>query len=436
MVNGHQSLITNPEGNILMANVAVIGMQWGDEGKGKIVDILAAEFDIIARYQGGNNAGHTVITEAGEFTFHLIPSGILYPEKKCIIGNGVVIDPRALLSEIDYIKEKKVKVNGNLLIDERAHITLPYHCTLDSIIDEQRGKGRLGTTGRGIGVTYMDKVSRIGIRMADLLDEETFREKLEINFGEKSYLHQKKINLGEIVNEYLLYGKKLSHYVTDTSLFLNQEIAAGKKVLFEGAQGTMLDIDFGTYPYVTASNPVAGAVATGLGIGPTKIDEVLGVTKAYTTRVGEGPFPTQFSPEFEEKIRLKGNEYGATTGRPRRCGWMDAVVLRYAVRINGLDNLAITKLDVLDELKEINICTAYKYQGKILTEFPSLLRVVKECELIYEKMDGWNEDISLIRNYDKLPAAAKNYLKRISELLNIKISIISVGPRREETIYL
>lgn len=417
-----------------MANVAVVGIQWGDEGKGKIVDILAANSDIIARYQGGNNAGHTVITKAGEFAFHLIPSGILRPKKKCIIGNGVVIDPRSLLAEIDYIEKRGVKVGSNLLIDERAHITLPYHCTGDLIIDEERGRGKIGTTGRGIGTTYMDKVSRVGIRMIDLLHEETFREKLEINFEEKSYLHQKKINLNEIANEYLLCGKKLSRYVTDTSLFLNQEIAAGRKVLFEGAQGTMLDIDFGTYPYVTASNPVAGAAATGLGIGPTKIDEVLGVTKAYTTRVGEGPFPTQFSPEFEEKMRLKGNEYGTTTGRPRRCGWLDAVVLRYAVRINGTHSLAITKLDVLDELKDINICTAYKYQGKILTEFPSLLKVVKECEPVYEKMDGWNDDISAIRSYDKLPAAAKNYLKRISELLNTKISIISVGPAREETI--
>lgn len=411
-------------------------MQWGDEGKGKIVDILAADSDIIARYQGGNNAGHTVITEAGEFTFHLIPSGILHPKKKCVIGNGVVIDPRSLLGEIDYVEKKGFKVDNNLLIDERAHITLPYHCMIDLIIDEERGKGRIGTTGRGIGVTYRDKVSRIGIRMADLLDEETFREKLEINFGEKNYLYQEKINLNEIANEYLLCGKKLSRYITDTSLFLNQEIAAGRKVLFEGAQGTMLDLDFGTYPYVTASNPVAGAAAIGLGIGPTKIDEVLGVTKAYTTRVGEGPFPTQFSSEFEEKMRLKGNEYGATTGRPRRCGWLDAVVLRYAVRINGLHSLAITKLDVLDELKEINICTAYKYQGKNLREFPSLLKVVKECEPVYEKMDGWNKDTSAIRSYDKLPTAAKNYLKRISELLSTNISIISVGPAREETIYL
>jgi adenylosuccinate synthase len=417
-----------------MANVAVVGMQWGDEGKGKIVDILAANFDIIARYQGGNNAGHTVTTEAGEFAFHLIPSGILRPKKKCIIGSGVVIDPRALLREIDYVEKRGVKVSSNLLIDERAHITLPYHCTLDSIIDEERGRGKIGTTGRGIGTTYTDKVSRIGIRMIDLLDEETFREKLEINFEGKSYFHQKRIALNEIVNEYLLCGKKLSRYVTDTSLFLNQEIAAGANVLFEGAQGTMLDIDFGTYPYVTASNPVAGAAATGLGIGPTKIGEVLGVTKAYTTRVGEGPFPTQFPPGFEEKMRRKGNEYGTTTGRPRRCGWLDAVVLRYAVRINGARSLAITKLDVLTELKEINICTAYKYEGEIIREFPSLLKIVKECEPVYEKMDGWNENISTIRNYDKLPRAAKNYLERISELSDANISIISVGPRREETI--
>ncbi len=419
-----------------MANVAVVGMQWGDEGKGKIVDILAADSDIIARYQGGNNAGHTVVTEKGEFIFHLIPSGILHPEKKCVIGNGVVIDPRSLLSEIDYIEKKGFKVGTNLLIDERAHVTFSYHCAIDSIIDRSRGKGRIGTTGRGIGVTYRDKVSRIGIRMIDLLDEETLREKLEISLGEKRDFYQGKINFNKIVNEYLSYGEKLSRYITDISLFLNREIAAGKKVLFEGAQGTMLDLDFGTYPYVTASNSIAGAVACGLGIGPTKIDKVLGITKAYTTRVGEGPFPTQFSPEFEEKMRLRGNEYGATTGRPRRCGWLDIVMLRYAVRVNGLHSLAITKLDVLDKLKEINICTAYRYQGKILREFPSLLKVVRECEPVYEKIDGWNRNISAIRDYNKLPTAAKNYLRRISELLNVRISIVSVGPTRKETIYL
>lgn len=419
-----------------MANVAVVGMQWGDEGKGKIVDILAADSDIIARYQGGNNAGHTVVTEKGEFIFHLIPSGILHPEKKCVIGNGVVIDPPSLLSEIDYIEKKGFKVGTNLLIDERAHVTFSYHCAIDSIIDRSRGKGRIGTTGRGIGVTYRDKVSRIGIRMIDLLDEETLREKLEISLGEKRDFYQGKINFNKIVNEYLSYGEKLSRYITDISLFLNQEIGAGKKVLFEGAQGTMLDLDFGTYPYVTASNSIAGAVACGLGIGPTKIDKVLGITKAYTTRVGEGPFPTQFSPEFEEKMRLRGNEYGATTGRPRRCGWLDIVMLRYAVRVNGLHSLAITKLDVLDKLKEINICTAYRYQGKILREFPSLLKVVRECEPVYEKIDGWNSNISGIRDYNKLPTAAKNYLRRISELLNVRISIVSVGPTRKETIYL
>ncbi|MCD5401004.1 adenylosuccinate synthase [candidate division NPL-UPA2 bacterium] len=424
-----------------MSDLVVVGTQWGDEGKGKVIDLLSGEADIIARYQGGDNAGHTVRVGEEEFIFHLIPSGVLYPGKKCLIGNGVVIDLKALLEEIDYLKSRGVKIDDNLLIAENAHLTMPYHKILDKIIDERRGKGRLGTTGRGIGTTYIDKAARVGIRVADLLDEETFREKLEINLEEKNYLlekfyNHKKVNPESILEEYLSYGRQIKDCVGNVSLFLNQALDEGKKILFEGAQGALLDIDFGTYPYVTSSNPIAGAAATGLGIGPTKIDKVLGVAKAYTTRVGEGPFPTQFSSEFEEGMRVRGREYGATTGRPRRCGWFDAVVVRHAVRINGLDSLAITKLDVLDELEKIKIGVGYKYEGELLKEFPALLKVVRKCQPVYEEMEGWKESTSQARDYDELPRRAREYLQRIAELAKTDISLISVGPRREETIIL
>ncbi len=424
-----------------MSNLAVVGTQWGDEGKGKIVDLLSEEVDIIARYQGGNNAGHTVRVGEEEFIFHLIPSGILHPHKKCLIGNGVVIDLKSFLEEIDYLKSKGVEFDDNLLIAENAHLTMPYHKILDRIIDASRGKGKLGTTGRGIGTTYTDKSARVGIRVADLLDEETFREKLEINLEEKNYLlekiyNHKKVNSERILEEYLSYGRQIEKYVCNVSLFLNRALDEGKKILFEGAQGALLDIDFGTYPYVTSSNPIAGAASTGLGIGPTKIDKVLGVTKAYTTRVGEGPFPTQFSSEFEEGMRMRGREYGATTGRPRRCGWFDAVIVRHAVRVNGLDGLAITKLDVLDELEKIKVCVGYNYGGKLLEEFPSLLKVVRKCQPVYEEMEGWKEDTSQVRDYVDLPRRAKEYLQRIAELVKADVSLISVGPGRKQTIIL
>ncbi|MCD5390713.1 adenylosuccinate synthase [candidate division NPL-UPA2 bacterium] len=424
-----------------MSNLVVVGTQWGDEGKGKIIDILAEKADIIARFQGGANAGHTVVVGEKEFIFHLIPSGILRPGKQCVIGNGVVIDLKALIEEMDYLKDKGVKSEGNLFISENAHLTMPYHKILDQIMDKRRGRGRLGTTGRGIGTTYSDKSARAGIRMIDLLNKETFQQKLEINLEEKNYLLEKfydrqRISKEGILEEYLSYGEKIRGCITNTSRLLNQAIDEGKNVLFEGAQGTLLDIDFGTYPYVTASNPTAGAVCTGLGIGPTKIDRVMGVAKAYTTRVGEGPFPTQFSPEFEEEMRLRGKEYGATTGRPRRCGWFDAIVVRHAVRVNGLSSLAITKLDVLDNLEKIKICIGYKHQGKILEDFPALLPVVQQCEPVYEEMEGWKEDISSVKDYEHLPQKAKRYLERISELLNTEISLISVGPKREQTIIL
>lgn len=424
-----------------MPNLVVVGTQWGDEGKGKIIDILAERADIIARFQGGANAGHTVVVGEEEFIFHLIPSGILRAGKQCVIGNGVVLDLKDLVEEMDYLKSKGVKFDKNLFVSENAHLTMPYHKILDQIIDKRRGKGRLGTTGRGIGTTYSDKTARVGIRMIDLLNKEAFQHKLEINLEEKNYLLEKFYNRDGIskegiLEEYLSYGEKIKDCVTNTSRLLNQAIDEGKSVLFEGAQGTLLDIDFGTYPYVTASNPIAGAVCTGLGIGPTKIEAVLGVTKAYTTRVGEGPFPTQFSPEFEEEIRLHGKEYGATTGRPRKCGWFDAVIVRHAVRVNGLSSLAITKLDVLDDLEKIKICVGYRHQGGILEDFPALLQVVQQCEPVYEEVNGWMEDISQVKDYQQLPQKAKRYLERLSELLNTGISLISVGPKREQTIIL
>ena len=422
-------------------NLVVVGTQWGDEGKGKIIDILAERADIIARFQGGANAGHTVVVGEEEFVFHLIPSGILRAGKQCVIGNGVVIDLKALIEEMDYLKGKGVKIEGNLFISENAHLTMPYHKILDQIMDKRRGKGKLGTTGRGIGTTYSDKSARVGIRMIDLLNKETFQQKLEINLEEKNYLLEKfynreRISKEGILEEYLLYTEKIKDCVTNTSALINQAIDEGKNILFEGAQGTLLDIDFGTYPYVTASNPIAGAVCTGLGIGPTKIESVMGVAKAYTTRVGEGPFPTQFSPEFENGMRLRGKEYGATTGRPRRCGWFDAVVVRHAVRVNGLSNLAITKLDVLDNLEKIKICVGYKYQGGVLEDFPALLKVAQQCEPVYEEMEGWTDDISHIKDYQRLPEKAKRYLERLTELLNTEISLVSVGPKREQTIIL
>ena len=424
-----------------MSSLAVVGTQWGDEGKGKIIDLLSGEADIIARYQGGDNAGHTVRVGKEEFVFHLIPSGILHPGKICLLGNGVVIDLKALLGEMDYLKSKGVEFNDNFLIAENAHLTMPYHKILDKIIDERRGKGRLGTTGRGIGTAYIDKTARVGIRMIDLLDEDTFREKLEINLEEKNYLlekfyNHKKVELESILEEYLSYGRRVKDYVSNISLFLEGALNEGRGVLFEGAQGTLLDIDFGTYPYVTSSNPIAGAVATGLGIGPTRIDKVMGVAKAYATRVGEGPFPTQFLLKFEEGMRIRGREYGATTGRPRRCGWFDAVVVRHAVRVNGLDSLAITKLDVLDKLEKIKICVGYKYKSEVLKEFPALLKVVRQCQPVYEEMEGWKEDTSQVRDYNKLPRRAKEYLRRIIELAKTDISLISVGPERKQTIIL
>jgi len=424
-----------------MSTLVVVGSQWGDEGKGKITDLLSEEADIIVRYQGGCNAGHTVVKGDKQFIFHLVPSGILHPGKKCFIGSGVVVDPEYLLREIEDLRKKGVEVDGNLFIDYKAHIVLPYHKALDEIKEERRGKNKIGTTKRGIGPAYLDKVSRNGIRMVDLIEEKSLSEKLKINLGEKNEIFERlygiKISKKEsktLVKEYLEYGRLLKKYVVDVSMMINQAIEEGKKALFEGAQGTLLDIDHGTYPYVTSSNPIAGGACTGIGIGPTKIDRVLGITKAYTTRVGSGPFPTEIKGELEEYIRQKGGEFGATTGRPRRCGWFDAVILNYAVRINGMDSMVLTKIDVLSNLDKIKICTSYKYNDEIIKEFPVNLEILQNCIPVYEEMEGWKGDISQVTKYEDLPEQLKAYISRIEELVKTKVVIVSIGPRRRQTI--
>lgn len=419
----------------------VVGTQWGDEGKGKVIDYFARDVDIIARYQGGANAGHTVIINGKKFIFHLIPSGILYPDKICVIGNGVVVDPVSLFEEISLLEKNGIKVDGRLFISENAHITMPYHKLLDQIEDKFRGKGKLGTTGRGIGTTYADKYNRIGIRAVDFLDDDVFYEKLKIALELKNYLFreyykEKMLNTDRIYKEYKPVREKMKKYVINSVLFINEMIDKGKKILAEGAQGTFLDIDFGTYPYVTASNPISGGVCTGLGIPPTKIDKVIGVVKAYTTRVGKGPFPTEIKDFLGEKLRKSGNEYGATTGRPRRCGWFDSVIVKFARTINGLDEVIITKLDVLSGIEKLKVGVAYKYEGKTYNDYPLNTKIFSNCEVIYEEIDGWNEDISNIKKYEKLPKNTKKYLERIKELTGVKISGISVGSEREQMIKL
>jgi len=425
-----------------MPGIVVVGTQWGDEGKGKIIDVLTEKADYVVRYQGGANAGHTVIIGDEEYVLHLIPSGILHEGKVCVIGNGVVVDPRALVEEIESLREKGVRIDNNLLISDRAHVIFPYHKTMDRVMDKLRGKGKIGTTGRGIGTAYIDKTSRVGIRMADFVDDETLREKLEINLREKQpFLNNhcgEQMDFGKLYEEYRRYAEILKGYVADTVSILNDALDEGKVVLFEGAQGTMLDIDFGTYPYVTSSNPIAGGVCTGCGIAPTRVDKIVGVVKAYTTRVGEGPFPTELTDETGDYLRNAGprGEYGATTGRPRRCGWFDAVVVKYASRINNLDYLAVTRLDVLDGLQEVKICVGYEYEGQIFETFPPLLKIVRDCTPVYETLPGWQEDVSSVKSYNDLPANAKKYLDRIAELVGVEIALVSVGPKRGQTITL
>lgn len=420
-----------------MANIVIVGAQWGDEGKGKIVDLLTRYADIVVRFQGGNNAGHTIVLKGEKFVFHLIPSGILYENKQCMIGSGVVVDPAVLIEEVNELKKRgHLKDDSQLMVSEEAHLILPYHRRIDIARDRVF---KIGTTGRGIGPAYEDKVARYGIRVVDLMDEEVFRKKLKSNLLQKNaylseVLKEEGFELSEIFDKFLRFKKQLEKYVRNTSLILYDEIQKGKHILFEGAQGALLDLDHGTYPYVTASNTVAGNACAGSGIGPTMIDSVIGVAKAYTTRVGEGPFPTELKDQVGERIREKGGEYGATTGRPRRCGWFDAVVVNHAIRINGIQEVAITKLDVLNDFDKVKICVGYRLNGKILHHVPSHLDLLESSEPVYEELDGWRREVKGAKKISELPAQAQRYLKRIEELTHAKIAMVSVGSERNETI--
>ena len=422
-------------------NTIIVGSQWGDEGKGKIVDLLSKDMDVICRAQGGNNAGHTVVVGDEQTILHLIPSGILHKGKICVIGSGLVVDPKVILQEIDTLIGKGVEITSkNLIISDRCQMIMPYHVALDKAKEAMEGKGKIGTTCRGIGPCYMDKAARSGIRMFDFVDEGRFKEKLKNNLEEKNFLlknlyNTNELDSDEIFDEYSVYARRLKPHMQNTSVLVNDYIEAGKNILYEGAQGIMLDIDHGTYPFVTSSNSCAGGICTGLGIGPKVIKKVIGILKAYTTRVGSGPFVTELKDKLGDNIREAGGEYGSTTGRPRRCGWFDAVVARYGARINGLTSWAITKLDVLDELETIKVCVAYKCNGKEITEFPNP-ELLDDCEPVYIDMPGWKTKISEIKKYDNLPDNAKAYLKKIEELTNTPVSIISVGPKRNQTIVL
>jgi adenylosuccinate synthase len=421
-----------------MSTVVIVGSQWGDEGKGKMVDFLTQKADVVARYQGGNNAGHTVVIGSEKYVLHLIPSGILHKGTRCVIGNGVVVDPRALLREIDDLRARGFDVDNNLYISQNAHIIMPYHIAVE--LEEEKSK-KIGTTGRGIGPSYTDKVARHGIRAIDLLRPSLFREKLRANLAACNYLLvnvYKAAPLDEeaIFAEYMDFAKKIGKYITDASLFINTEITAGKNILLEGAQGTLLDIDHGTYPYVTSSNTISGGACTGLGISPKKIDRILGIVKAYTTRVGEGPFPTELTDELGESIRQRGGEFGATTGRPRRCGWLDMVALRYSATINGFTGIGLTKLDILDGMDKVMICVGYKYDGKSHKDFPTDLEALSNCEPEYIEMAGWKESTIGIKDVKDLPANARKYISRIEEMLGVGIDMISTGQKRDEIIVL
>jgi adenylosuccinate synthase len=421
-----------------MAILVVVGTQWGDEGKGKVVHLLSEKADYIIRYQGGNNAGHTVVFSGQEFILHLVPAGILEPGKKCIIGSGVVVDPQALVEEIRFLEGKGIKMKGRLFVSDACHIILPYHRWMDQLRETQQGKRRIGTTRKGIGPAYADKVARVGIRMADFLSLGLFKELLERNLKEKAPLLKKACKLSELRREILEKRKKqlpiIKELVVDSAIMINRIISQARNVILESAQGTLLDVDYGSYPYVTSSNPVAGGACVGIGIGPTQIDRVLGVVKAYTTRVGEGPFPTELSNEIGKLLQERGKEFGATTGRPRRCGWFDASIVRHAVRVNGLRSLALTKLDVLDGIDPLKICTAYRYRGKLIKEFPTGREIFKDCKPVYIEVRGWKEKTKGIQKFNLLPQKAKRYLSKIESLVQAKISIVSMGRSREETI--
>ena len=424
-----------------MSSVVLIGSQWGDEGKGKITDYLAEYADVVARYQGGNNAGHTVIVGDVEYKLHLIPSGIIYPGTKCMIGNGVVVDPEVLISEMEYLKDKGIEVTpDNLTISSHTHLIMPYHKVLDGLEEEARGDAKIGTTKRGIGPCYVDKIARVGIRVCDLVDLDTFKVKLEENIRlknltlKKLYDQTELLDYDKIYEEFLNYREIIAPFVGDVSLAINDSLREGEKVLFEGAQGTLLDIDHGTYPFVTSSNPTAGYASVGTGVGPTKIDKVLGVTKAYLTRVGEGPFPTELFDEVGDILGTIGNEFGTTTGRKRRCGWFDAVLMKFTADINGLTHMAVTKLDVLDSLPTIKVCVNYELDGKVIRSFPSTLSELSRVKPVFEEIKGWECSTVGVKSYDELPDKAKSYLKRLEDLVGVPIAIVAVGPKRDETI--
>jgi adenylosuccinate synthase len=425
-----------------MANVAIIGAQWGDEGKGKIVDLFTQDADIVVRFQGGNNAGHTLVVDGKKTVLHLVPSGALHPDKLCVIGNGVVVDPEVLLKEIAGLKQNGWLLDDSLLrISEEAHLIMPYHKAIDQARERLRGEGMIGTTGRGIGPAYEDKVARVGIRFIDFLEEETFQEKLRRNIEEKNIylkaiLKEKTLDFKKIHDRYVGYREKLKTYVTNTGLLLDREMRAGKRVLFEGAQGTLLDVDHGTYPFVTSSNTVAGGVASGTGVGPRHIHQVIGISKAYTTRVGSGPFPTELHGAEGEILKREGIEFGATTGRPRRCGWFDIVSVRHAVRASGITGLALTKLDVLTGFKKIPICVAYRYDGQVQHEFPASIRAMQNAQPVLEEMEGWNEPLTRVRKFSDLPINAQKYVRRIEKVLETEVILVSVGPDRDQTVML
>lgn len=419
-----------------MPSKVVMGAQWGDEGKGKVIDILAAKSQVVVRSQGGNNAGHTVQAGGEQYKLHLTPSGILYPDTLCIIGNGVVVDPKVLLEEIDMLTSRGVDVS-NLKVDARAHIILPYHIALDGASEKLRGAAEIGTTKRGIGPCYMDKAERSGIRMHEFVEEDIFRRRFKENLELKNLLIERvygeePLKYEDYVEEYVGYAKRLRPFMADCTVLLHEAIKAGKDVLFEGAQATLLDIDLGTYPYVTSSHPVSGGVCIGSGVGPTVIDECIGVVKAYTTRVGKGPFPTELFDETGDTIRNRGGEFGTTTGRPRRCGWFDAVIVRFAARTSSLSSIAVNKIDTLADLGELKICTGYRYKGELLTEFPYSLEILAECEPVYETLPGWEGDLGGITSYDELPENAKKYIERIEELCDVRVSMVGVGPDRTQ----
>lgn len=423
-----------------MATAMVIGTQWGDEGKGKIVDYLAQKADVVIRSQGGNNAGHTVVVNDQSFALRLLPSGILFSDKTCIIGSGVVVNPSVLLAEIDSIKARGVHISS-LEISTRAHVIFPYHIRIDEEDEKLKGEAKIGTTKNGIGPCYADKVNRIGIRVGDMLDEAVFREKLKYNVTLKNrlfkmYYECDGFSYEEMLQEYLEYAEKIRPYVRDTDYSVNYYISQGKKALFEGAQATMLDLDHGTYPFVTSSNPTSGGACVGAGVGPRKMENIVGVVKAYTTRVGAGPFPAEQINEAGEYLRNTGHEFGTVTGRPRRCGWLDTAVVKYAAMLNSLDYLAITRLDILDGLDTIKICTGYTYEGEKIEEYPASLAIMEKVQPIYETLPGWKTPISHCRNYEELPKEARAYVERISELVGVPLGIVSVGPNRDQTIIL